>query len=108
LIYLRNDGAKGYKTKVLQDLIHQEGISHEVTERYCPQSNGLAEELSLTIMDKLHCMLIDAILNTKLHCMLRNQGPRERRSTADLSHARMLQLQELGLAATLINRSEQI
>jgi len=32
-----------------------------------------------------------------------SQGPRERRSTADLTHARMLQLQELGLAATVAN-----
>ena len=31
------------------------------------------------------------------------QGPRERRSTADLTHARMLQLQELELAATVTN-----
>ena len=31
------------------------------------------------------------------------QGPRERRSTAELTHARMLQLQELGLAATVTN-----
>ena len=30
-----------------------------------------------------------------------SQGPRERRSTADLTHARMLQLQELGLAVTV-------
>jgi hypothetical protein len=31
------------------------------------------------------------------------QGPRERKSTADLTHARMLQLQELGLAAAVTN-----
>jgi hypothetical protein len=31
------------------------------------------------------------------------QGPRERKSTADLTDARMLQLQELGLAATATN-----
>jgi hypothetical protein len=31
------------------------------------------------------------------------QGPRERRPTADLTLARMLQLQELGLAATVTN-----
>ena len=31
------------------------------------------------------------------------QGSRERRSTADLTYARMLQLQELGLAATVTN-----
>ena len=32
LVYLRNDGAKDYKTKVLQDFLRQEGISHEDTE----------------------------------------------------------------------------
>jgi hypothetical protein len=37
LVYLRNDGAKDYKTKALQDFLRQEGISHEVTKRYCPQ-----------------------------------------------------------------------
>jgi len=31
------------------------------------------------------------------------QGPRETRSTADLTHERMLQLQELGLDATVTN-----
>jgi len=31
------------------------------------------------------------------------QGPRERRSTADFTRARMLQLQELGLVATVTN-----
>ena len=73
LVYLRKDGAKDYKTKVLQDFLRQEGISHEVTERYCPQSNGLAERLKLTIMDKVCCMRIDANLTPKLwpyaaHC----------------------------------------
>jgi transposase InsO family protein len=66
LVYLRNDGAKDYKMKVLQDFLRQEGISHDVTERYCPQSNGMAERLNLTIMDKVCCMLIDANLTLKL------------------------------------------
>jgi len=66
LVYLKNDGAKDYKTKVLQDFLRQEGISHEVTARYCPQSNGLTEGLNLTIMDKVRCMLIDANLTPKL------------------------------------------
>jgi len=50
----------------LQGFLLLEGISHEVTERYCLQSNGLAERLNLTIMDKLPCMLIDANLTPKL------------------------------------------
>jgi hypothetical protein len=54
------------KTKVLQDFPRQEGISHGITETYCPQSNGMAERLNLTIMDKFHCMLIDANLTPKL------------------------------------------
>jgi len=66
LVFLRNDGAKDYKTKELQDFLRQEGISHEVTERYCPESNGLAGRLNLTIMDKFRCMLIDANVTPKL------------------------------------------
>jgi hypothetical protein len=73
LAYLRNDGPKDYKSKLLQDSLRQEGISHEVLERCCPQSNGLAERLNLTIMDKVRCTLIDANLIPKLwryaaHC----------------------------------------
>jgi len=37
LVYLRNDGAKYLEMKLLQDFLRQEGISNEVTERYCPQ-----------------------------------------------------------------------
>jgi len=66
LVYLSNDGAKDYKRKVLQDFLRQKGISHEVTERYCSQSNWLADRLDLTIMDKVRCMLIDANLTAKL------------------------------------------
>ena len=62
----RKDGAKDYKTQVLHKLLRQEGISHEVTERYCPQSNGLVESLNLTVMVKVRCMLIDANLTPKL------------------------------------------
>ena len=32
LVYLRNGQAKDYKTKVLQDFLLQEGISHEDTK----------------------------------------------------------------------------
>ena len=66
LIYLRNVGAKDYKTKVVQDFLRQEGISHEVTETYCPQSNELTERLNLIIMYKVCCMLIEANLTPKL------------------------------------------
>jgi len=66
LVYLRNDGAKDCKTKVLRNFLRQEGISHEISERYCPQSNGLADRLKLTIMYKVRCMLIDAKLTLKL------------------------------------------
>jgi hypothetical protein len=66
LVYLRNDAAKDYKMKVLEDFLRQERISHEVTERYCPQSHGLAKRLNLAIMDNVHCMLIDANLPPKL------------------------------------------
>jgi hypothetical protein len=41
LVYLRNDGAKDYGMKVLQDFLRQEGISHEVTEKILPSMTGL-------------------------------------------------------------------
>jgi len=66
LVYLRDNGAKDYKTKVLQDFLGQEGICHDVPERYCPQSNGLYKRLNLTIVGKDRCMLIDANLIPKL------------------------------------------
>jgi transposase InsO family protein len=66
LVLLRNDRAKDYKTKALKDFLRQEGIRHEVNGRYCPQSNGLAERLNLTITDKVRCVLIDAKLTPKL------------------------------------------
>jgi len=66
LIYLKRDGAKDYLTKALQDFLRQEVISHEVADTYCPQSNGLAERLNLTIMGNVRCMLIDENLTHKL------------------------------------------
>ena len=44
--------------------------------------------------------------HTQVLCILRLQGPRERRSAADLTYPRMLQLQELGLAAKVTNTLE--
>ena len=66
LVCLRNDGAKDYKMKLLQDFLRQERIRHDVTEGYCPQSNRLSERLNVTIMDKFCCMLIDANLTPEL------------------------------------------
>jgi hypothetical protein len=66
LIYLRKDGAKDYKTKVLQDFLRQDGISHEVEESLNLRSNGLAETLHLIIVNKVCCMFIDANLTPNL------------------------------------------
>ena len=52
--------------KVLQDFFCQEGISHKVTKRCCPEANGLPDRVKLIIMDKVSCMLIDAKLTRKL------------------------------------------
>jgi len=73
LIYLMNYRAEHYKMKVLQDFLLYEGISHEVSDRYCPEATGMAERLNLTIMDKVCYMLIDANLTPKVwlyaaHC----------------------------------------
>ena len=148
----------------MQHFLRQKEISQKVTERWCPQSNWLAQRLNLIIMDKVHCMLIDANLTPKLwvyaseyavlgysnvpHSAFKKcarlrwqvsiyrwksksrslprrgtcyssssgsrparledsrispQGTRERWSNGDLAHARMLQLPQLGLTASVIH-----
>ena len=57
LIYLRSNGAKDYKTKLLHDFLCQQGISHEATERHCRQSNGYPEKLNVNMMDKVAASL---------------------------------------------------
>ena len=58
----RTDGGGEYNSKPLDEFYSQEGIKHEVTTKYSPQSNGKAERLNRTLLNSARTMLIRAKL----------------------------------------------
>jgi hypothetical protein len=62
------------KRKYCRTFLRQDGISHEFTEISFPQSNGLAERLNLTILDKAHSELVDFNLTPKVRTYAENHA----------------------------------
>ncbi|RDX94009.1 hypothetical protein CR513_23663, partial [Mucuna pruriens] len=54
---LRTD--RGQEYLACADFFDQHGIQHQLTTRYTPQQNGVAERKNRTIMDMVRCMLKD-------------------------------------------------
>lgn len=52
---LRTD--RGQEYIVCDDFLQKNGIKHQLTARYTPQQNGVAERKNRTIMDMVKCML---------------------------------------------------
>ena len=52
---LRTD--RGQEYLACTDFFEQHGIQHQMTTRYTPQQNGVAERKNRTIMDMVRCML---------------------------------------------------
>ncbi|PRQ23286.1 putative RNA-directed DNA polymerase [Rosa chinensis] len=52
---LRTD--RGQEYIVCDDFLKKNGIKHQLTARYTPQQNGVAERKNRTIMDMVRCML---------------------------------------------------
>ncbi|RDY05840.1 hypothetical protein CR513_10270, partial [Mucuna pruriens] len=52
---LRTD--RGQEYLACADFFDQHGIQHQLTTRYTPQQNGVAERKNRTIMDMVRCML---------------------------------------------------
>ena len=53
---LRTDGGSEYLGE-LRTFLEQEGIEHETTTRYSPQSNGMAERMNRTLLDMARPMI---------------------------------------------------
>jgi hypothetical protein len=60
----RSDGGGEYKSLKVQEFFADSGIEHEVTPRYTPQLNGMAERLNRTLIDRVRCLLLSSGLNT--------------------------------------------
>ena len=46
-----------------KNYLKEKGIKHKISVPYCPQSNGKAERLNRTLLEKARCMLISAKLD---------------------------------------------
>ena len=51
--------------KRCSNFLRESGISRHKIVRYIPQQNGVAERLNRTIMERVRCLLSDAILEEK-------------------------------------------
>ena len=63
---LRTDNGGEYMSIEFYKYLKENGIKHNTSVPYCPQSNGKAERLNRTIIEKARCMLITAKLDNNL------------------------------------------
>jgi transposase InsO family protein len=63
--YLRTDGGKEFTGKLVTDFCTSKGITHQVTPRHTPQSNGKIERLNRTFKEKVRCILIDSRIDVE-------------------------------------------
>lgn len=62
LKYVRSDNGGEFVNKNFDDFFKSKGIVHQRTVAYNPQSNGVAERMNRSLLDKTRTMLIDADL----------------------------------------------
>jgi transposase InsO family protein len=63
--YLRTDGGGEFTGKLVTDFCVSKGITHQVTPRHTPQSNGKIERLNRTLKEKVRCLLIDSRIDVE-------------------------------------------
>lgn len=59
---LRTDNGTEYLSNSFSNILKDSGISHQTTNPYTPEQNGLAERANRTLVEKARCMLINANL----------------------------------------------
>lgn len=57
---LRTDNGREYLSYLIQSKFKEYGKKHNTSVSYCPESNGKAEWLNMTLLEKARCMLISA------------------------------------------------
>jgi transposase InsO family protein len=66
LLVVRSDNGSEYLNKQLGDYLHEKGVIHQTTARYTPESNGAAERLNRTLLERVRAMLEDSQLPKQL------------------------------------------
>jgi transposase InsO family protein len=62
----RTDNGTEYFSNAFQQYLKDNGIVHNTSVAYCVQSNGKAEGLNRTLLEKARCMIIAANVNLNL------------------------------------------
>ena len=60
---LRSDGGGEYMSDQFEQYLRSEGIHHELTVRYAPQQNGVAERYNRTVCEAARTMIIESGLS---------------------------------------------
>ena len=63
---VRTDRGGEYLSKDLEDHFSKLGVRHQLTMRYTPQQNGVAERLNRTLLEKVRAMLEDSQISKRL------------------------------------------
>jgi hypothetical protein len=80
----RSDNGTEYTSNAFRQYLKDNGIKHNTSVEYCPQSNGKAEGLNRTLIERARCMILEANVSLKLWTVavdtanyLRNRSPSE-------------------------------
>lgn len=63
---IRSDNGTEYVNSTFEDFLKSKGIEHQLTVRYTPEQNGVAERTNRTIVEKARCLLQEANLDDKM------------------------------------------
>ena len=76
---------RGYEYTLFNDLCEKEGIIHEVTPPYSPESNGVAERKNRTLKEMMNALLVSSYAPNNLWgkslltaCFLQNTIPHKK------------------------------
>ncbi len=64
--FLHTDQGGEYKNDDIAKLLFDHGITHETTSSHTPEHNRVAKHFNRTIIDMVHCMLLDSSLPKNL------------------------------------------
>ena len=62
---LRSDNGGEYMSKILNEILKENGTKHEFSAPYTPEQNGVAERKNRSLTEMARCMLIDGSMERK-------------------------------------------
>jgi len=60
ILTFRTDNGSEFVNKEMAEYLVERGITHQKSNVYTPQQNGIAERMNRTVLNKVRCLLLDA------------------------------------------------